>query len=292
MRELDQDELIDRWTLLGKEPDLVATKRGAATLGFGLMLRFYTERGRFRRGCAEIPDAAVDDVARQVGVERTEIAFYDFTGRTSKAHRTQIRESLGYRECSVSDAEEIVGWLVEHVPRREPSGERVREHLLARLREVKVEPPTAGRIERMVRSALHRGEELLFTQVNVRLPEPVRARLLALIAPVGGGEETLDGDAEDGPAVLAAIRSDPGDVSLNTMLTEIAKLDAVCAVGELDHLLRQDLRNRVQPARRTGNECAVPADLPGRPGLCQRPDDPGYGEVKLNMNSRLTLADS
>lgn len=115
MRELDEDELIDRWTLLGKEPELAATKRGAAKLGFGSMLRFYTEWGRFPRGRAEIPDAAVDYVARQVGVERTEIAFYDFTGRTSKAHRAQIRESLGFRECSVSDAEEIVGWLVEHV---------------------------------------------------------------------------------------------------------------------------------------------------------------------------------
>lgn len=231
MRELDQDELIDRWTLLGKEPGLVATKRGAARLGFGLMLRFYTERGWFPRGRAEIPDAAVDYVARQVGVERTEIAFYDFTGRTSKAHRTQIRQALGYRECSVSDANEIVGWLVEHVTQRERSGERVREHLLARLREVKVEPPTAGRIERMVRSALHRGEELLFAQVSARLPEPVRTRLLALIAPLGGGEENLDSDGEDGPAVLAAIRSDPGNVSLNTMLTEIAKLEAVRAVG-------------------------------------------------------------
>ncbi|MEV6339452.1 DUF4158 domain-containing protein [Nocardia vinacea] len=79
--------------------------------------------GRFPRGRAEIPDAAVDYIARQVGVERTEIAFYDFTGRTNKAHREQIRESLGFRECGVSDAEEILGWLVEHVPQRERSGE-------------------------------------------------------------------------------------------------------------------------------------------------------------------------
>jgi hypothetical protein len=34
MRELDQDELIDQWTLVGKEPELVATKRGPAKLGF------------------------------------------------------------------------------------------------------------------------------------------------------------------------------------------------------------------------------------------------------------------
>ena len=42
MRELDQDELIDRWTLVGEELGLVATKRGAAKLGFAVMLRFYT----------------------------------------------------------------------------------------------------------------------------------------------------------------------------------------------------------------------------------------------------------
>ncbi|MEU6585482.1 hypothetical protein [Nocardia sp. NPDC046763] len=66
---------------------------------------------------------------------------------------------------------------------------------------------------------------------RAKLPEPIRTRLLALIAPLGSGGETPDGDAEDGRAVLAAIRSDPGNVSLNTMLTEIAKLETVRVVG-------------------------------------------------------------
>jgi Domain of unknown function (DUF4158) len=65
-RELDQDELIDRWTLVGDELNLVANNRGATKLGFALLLRFYTERGRFPRGTGEIPDAAVDYVAGQV----------------------------------------------------------------------------------------------------------------------------------------------------------------------------------------------------------------------------------
>ncbi|WP_159843231.1 hypothetical protein [Nocardia sp. CY41] len=39
------------------------------------------------------------------------------------------------------------------------------------------------------------------------------------------------GEDDDGPAVLAAIQSDPGAVSLNTMLTEIEKLQAVRAIG-------------------------------------------------------------
>ena len=134
MRELDQDELIDRWTLVGEELGLVATKRGAAKLGFAVMLRFYSERGRFPRGRSEIPDNVVEYVARQVGIERTEIAFYDFAGRTSKAHRAQIREALGFRECSVADADVVTAWLVENVAQVERSGDRVREHALARCR--------------------------------------------------------------------------------------------------------------------------------------------------------------
>ena len=124
--------MIDRWTLVGDELDLMSGKRGATRLGFALMLRFYTERGRFPRGRSEIPDAAVEYVARQVGVERTEIAFYDFAGRTSKAHRAQIREALGFRECSVADADSVTAWLVENVTQVERSGDRVREHVLAR----------------------------------------------------------------------------------------------------------------------------------------------------------------
>jgi hypothetical protein len=108
--EIDQDELIDCWTLVGDESELVAGKRRATKLGFSLLLRFYTEWGRFPHGRSEIPDVAVDYVARQVGVEPTEIAFYEWTGRTSKFHRTQIRQALGFRECTVADADQLIGW--------------------------------------------------------------------------------------------------------------------------------------------------------------------------------------
>jgi Domain of unknown function (DUF4158) len=72
---LNQDELINRWTLVGDELSLVAGKRGATKLGFALLLRFYTERGRFPRGRGEISCATVDYVAHRVVVGATEIAF-------------------------------------------------------------------------------------------------------------------------------------------------------------------------------------------------------------------------
>lgn len=40
-------ELVQHWTVLGAEKDLVSGKRGATRLGFALILKFYTRHGRF-----------------------------------------------------------------------------------------------------------------------------------------------------------------------------------------------------------------------------------------------------
>ena len=37
---------------------------------------------------------------------------------------------------------------------------------MARCRDERIEPPTSGRIDRIIRSALSRGEDLLFAQVS------------------------------------------------------------------------------------------------------------------------------
>lgn len=73
--------------------ELVAGKRGPTRLGFALLLRFYTERGRFPRGRSEFPDTAVEYVARQVGVSAADLAFYEWSGRTIEFHRRQIPPS-------------------------------------------------------------------------------------------------------------------------------------------------------------------------------------------------------
>ena len=43
-------------------------ERGAARLGFALLLKFYARAGRFPRGRAELDDDAMAFVAHQVGV--------------------------------------------------------------------------------------------------------------------------------------------------------------------------------------------------------------------------------
>ncbi|WP_322770671.1 DUF4158 domain-containing protein [Frankia sp. Cr1] len=76
-RSLDLDELVEHWTLLDDERELIAGKRGPTRLGFAVMLKFFTRMGRFPRGRGELPDEAVEYVARQVGVEPGDMGFYE-----------------------------------------------------------------------------------------------------------------------------------------------------------------------------------------------------------------------
>lgn len=62
--------------------------------------------------------------------------------------------------------------------------------------------------------------------------------------------------------MLASIRSEPGNVSLNTMLTEIAKLEAVRAVG-LPAEVFVDVASRVITAWRARAAVESPSHLRG-----------------------------
>ena len=85
-----------------------------------------------------------------------------------------------------------------------------------------------------MRSALHNAEETWFDTIAARCGLEASARLLALIeagtGPAADEDEDEDED-EDQDSVLALIKSVPGNVSLESMLTEIRKLTAIRAVG-------------------------------------------------------------
>ncbi len=246
-RGLELDELVEHFTLLPDEVALLGDKSGASRLGFALLLRHFTLAGRFPTGRSELADEAVEFVARQVEVPAAELGFYDWSGRTIKRHRAEVRRALGFRECNVEDADKLTDWLTSQVAEAERRPEQVRTALLQRCREQGIEPPTPARTSRMVASALHRAEEALFARVTARIPAGSVGRIRALIAISDGEDEDHDPEnasaSEDvGPALLALIKSEAGAVSLESMLTEIDKLLAVRRIG-----LPEDLFGDVDP---------------------------------------------
>jgi hypothetical protein len=123
---VDLDELVEHWTLLDDERDMVAGKRGPTRLGFALILKFYTRHGRFPAGRSELPDEVVAFVAKQVRVPASDLGFYEWSGRMAEYHRNQVREHLGFRVCLVADAGKLTDWLAGHVAHaeRNPQPER------------------------------------------------------------------------------------------------------------------------------------------------------------------------
>ncbi len=109
------DELVDSWTLLPNELELVGNKTGPTRLGFALLLKFFQLEARFPAAKNEIPRSVVDYVAKQVNVEPDDHLRYDWRGRQINHHRVQIREFFGFREALRADVEALSAWLCADV---------------------------------------------------------------------------------------------------------------------------------------------------------------------------------
>ncbi|MGX6607486.1 Tn3 family transposase [Micromonosporaceae bacterium Da 78-11] len=236
MARLPEDfpDLVEHWTLLPTESDLLAGKHdGPTKLAFAVLLKFYGRYGRFPRGRAELRDEAVEFVAAQVKVAAPDLGLYEWNGPTIKRHRAEIRRFFGFRTFTVADFDKLTDWLAGDYAQRVRRPELVREYFLAECRTRQLEPPTPGQIDRLVAGALAQGAESVATRVAARLDPGVIVRLSALVQSSDGEPTAADADAdaevEADPSLLRWIKSSAGDVSLKTMLDEVAKLEAIRA---------------------------------------------------------------
>ncbi|MGW5927026.1 carboxylesterase family protein [Streptomyces anulatus] len=225
-QEWSPEELLANWTLVDGDWDLVANKSGATRLGFSLLLKFFELEGRFPDVSEEVPPTAVEYVADLVKVPATDFAKYTLSGRTAEYHRKQIREALGFRPSTVADEKALAEWLAVEVCPVELVEDRQREALLVECRARKIEPPGRTRVEKVLVAARGKWEKAFCARTIGRLGEACPARLLSLVAE----------DNEAGTALLAALKRDPGAVGLDSLLTEITKLNDVRKLGLPDGL--------------------------------------------------------
>ena len=125
-------------------------------------------------------------VARQLGVSAGSAGTYEWSGRTVKRHRAEIRAHFGFRQCAVVDADELAGWLPGGHPQEERRDELVRDELLAECRSRSIEPPTLDRVERILRPACIRRRRSSPRRSGRGCLREVRARLLALASTDAG----------------------------------------------------------------------------------------------------------
>ncbi len=184
-----EEELVERWTLAPDELPLLANKGGANRLGFAVLLRFFAGEGRFPRSKGEVPGRVVSYLGEQVGVPAEGYLRYSWRGRSVKYHRAEVREHFGFREATSRDADELARWLLEEVLPHERDPERLREAVQRRCREGKFEPPSPGRVERLITSATRAHHERFCEAVHARL-SPETLRLVEALLETGGSEES------------------------------------------------------------------------------------------------------
>ena len=226
------EELVEHWTIVPGEWPLIEHKHGATRLGFTVLLKFFQYAGSFPQAPQDVPLPVVDHLAQQVGVPADVWAQYAWDGRTIEYHRAQIRQHCGFREATVADGETLVTWLCAHMVPTTRRPDHLKAAMLQRCRDLRIEPPTPERLERLIRSAVHREDTRVGTAILRQLSATTQAQLEALLGP--DEAPAPDPDTPASPtidrALLQELRADPGRATLDNLFQEIAKLERIRAL--------------------------------------------------------------
>ncbi|SFO06956.1 Transposase and inactivated derivatives, TnpA family [Streptomyces sp. cf124] len=255
--EWEPEDLIEVWTLLEEDQERLRNKSGANRLGFALLLKFFEVEARFPEDAGEIPMSAVSYVAQQVKVPAEEWAAYDWSGRAIKRHRTEIRGAFGFRECTKEDQAQLAEWLAVELCGVELNRDRLAEAVVARCRNDRLEPPTPGRIARLVGSAVSTFEERFCAATVGRLSAATRSRLDDLIAEDAGTDAESAGG---GDTFFTELKADPGALGLDSLLAEVNKLQRVRGL-QLPPELFVDVSEKLVAAWRARAAKEYPSDL-------------------------------
>ncbi len=229
------DELTERWTFASSEIDLLANKSGATRLGFAIALKFFQLEGRFPSHSNEVAAVVVAHIARQIKVPSEKYLQYDWGGRSIKYHRAQIRSFLGFRGVTLRDIHHLGDWLSEKVLPHDHALEHLRNAVYQRLRTLRIEPPTPDQIDRHIRTALHAFEKRFCTTIFDSLQTATQAQLEELLSATGTAQS--DPSLPERSA-FTELKHDPGRIGLESVFTEIARLERIRRMALPENLFR------------------------------------------------------
>ena len=225
-------DIEDRWTLRAADRALLGNKSGATRLRFAVLLKLFQAEGRFPRRPEDVPIAAVQALGSQIGVPAAAWGGYPWQGRTAEYHRAQIRAALGVREATDEDAATLARWLKGQVLATERRHDRLLAAARERCRSLRIEPPSPERLDRLVRSALHRQEDTFYAALFSRLPSSTVAGLDALLHVPEAKATGSDGeDASRALPPLLALRAGTGQASVQSVNEEADKLQRIRALA-------------------------------------------------------------
>lgn len=232
-QQWDVNDIVEHFTLLAPEVSFLGMNDPHNHLGKALLLKFFQHEGRFPESISELPLPIIEYLAQQLSLPPEVIDDYNRDGRTIKEHRRQIREWLGFHPATLADQRALRAWLVEEVLPHEHRPVYLEERAYQRLHQMQIEPPTKGRMERLVTSALHHYEQSFFASTAARLPETLKINLQRLIYHKADLATDLDLAEGDDPNryPIHDLKSGSGDPNVTNIKKVAERLKLLQQVG-------------------------------------------------------------
>lgn len=232
----ETEELIENWTLLPAELELVRNKVGGNQIGFALLLKHFQLFACFPENKSSISSVIVSYIASPINLTESSYSDYDWQGRSAKVYRVEIRRLFNFRVATVKDSAQMSNWLIEEILPKEQRIESITELVHQRWRELQIEPPTPVRVERLIRSAIAKYEADFCHQTLDKLTPEITEQIDILLT-TEEPDNIENAESEKQPIVklktsdFAFLKTDPGPVGLGSFLKEIEKLKRIRAVG-------------------------------------------------------------
>jgi TnpA family transposase len=258
-RHWSAQELETYWSFSSDELTLIPHRDASSRLGVAASLKFFQLEGFFPSSVKDIPSIAMDHMAKLLNVDPQAIADYDWQGRTGARYRGRLRTALGIRPATADDFKAVAEWLRKDVVPWDHDARHLQDAAHAWYRSRLIEPPMEGRIERLVRSAVRTHETEICDGTAAKLLPRTRQALDALIdSSLPSDDQDADEGADWRSTPFSVLKTDPGRVSLKSVLRELEKLrqietlelpDRLFAAIQPKILRHYRLRAAVEPPR-------------------------------------------
>jgi len=135
-------DFAEAWSLGFADLTWLASRPPSLRLGFAAQLIVYRRSGRFARRANDFSPEAVAYLAEQTGTREADLAVYDWLGRSSRRHRSEILAHLRFRRPTRQDLRDAAAWAKGTLcPLGLPAGEMTERLLAWFVGEGMVSPP-------------------------------------------------------------------------------------------------------------------------------------------------------
>ncbi|MFV9852086.1 MAG: Tn3 family transposase, partial [Rickettsia aeschlimannii] len=136
-------------------------------LVFAVMLKFFQLEGRYPTSNDIIDQTMINHIALQLNLNSSIINFsnYDWSSRTIKRFRQEIRLLLGYNKPTIADSRKLIVWLIEHILPQAPTLAQISEHASKFYRQNHLESHKPLQLERYIATACHKFEQQFWQDI-------------------------------------------------------------------------------------------------------------------------------